>query len=62
MTNIDRIANDLGCDLVPTATRGALAIQVQRRWQQGGEADRARIAQCRAAIEAAGVDTSRWVS
>jgi len=60
-TDADRIANDHGCDIVAAAF-GRRAIQVQRRWSQGQPQDSDRVAACRKALEAAGVDTSGWQS
>ncbi len=49
----DRIAAQHGCDLAPDSL-GRTHIDVQRVHSQGDRLDAARIARCRAALQAAG--------
>lgn len=50
----EKIALEHGCELQPTAFRGA-ALVILRKYQQGGPLDEARLANCRAALATAGV-------
>ena len=59
--HIDRIAQEHGCEILPTAI-GKPALCVQPRYQRGNPHDGKRLRECFAALEAAGIDTTGWVS
>ncbi len=57
----DKIADEHGCELAPTAgPRPALVVQAVLR--QGDPQDRQRLQRCFKALQLAGISTHGWVS